>query len=37
MGGGWWNRNDVDPKSMGTPSRFALPPVQDIKLPRAGR
>jgi len=37
LGGGWWNRNDVDPKSMGTPSRFALPPVQDIKLPRAGR
>ncbi|KAF0099415.1 MAG: NodT family efflux transporter outer membrane factor lipoprotein [Rhodospirillaceae bacterium] len=36
LGGGWWNRNDVDPKSMGKPTRFALPPVQDIKLPRAG-
>ena len=36
LGGGWWNRSDVDPKSMGTPSRFTLPPVQDIKLPRAG-
>ncbi len=36
LGGGWWNRTDVDPKSMGKPSRFALPPVQDIKLPRAG-
>ena len=36
LGGGWWNRTDVDPKSMGTPTRFALPPVQDIKLPRAG-
>lgn len=36
LGGGWWNRTDVDPKSMGEPTRFALPPVQDIKLPRAG-
>jgi outer membrane protein TolC len=36
LGGGWWNRNDVDPKSMGKPGYFALPPVQDIKLPRAG-
>lgn len=36
LGGGWWNRSDVDPKSMGKPTRFALPPVQDIKLPRAG-
>ena len=36
LGGGWWNRTDVDPKSLGKPTRFALPPVQDIKLPRAG-
>ena len=36
LGGGWWNRTDVDPKSMGKPDRFPLPPVQDIKLPRAG-
>ncbi len=36
LGGGWWNRTDVDPKSMGKPSTFNLPPVQDIKLPRAG-
>jgi len=36
LGGGWWNRGDVDPKSMGKPGYFALPPVQDIKLPRAG-
>lgn len=36
LGGGWWNRSDVDPKSMGQPGVFALPPVQDIKLPRAG-
>jgi len=36
LGGGWWNRSDVDPKSMGKPGYFALPPVQDIKvLPRA--
>jgi len=38
LGGGWWNRSDVDPKSMGKPGYFALPPVQDIKvLPRAVR
>lgn len=38
LGGGWWNRTDVDPKSMGKPGYFALPPVQDIKvLPRAVR
>ena len=36
LGGGWWNRTDVDPKSMGKPGVFALPPVQDIKPPRAG-
>ena len=36
LGGGWWNRTDVDPKSMGKPDRFPLPPVQDIRLPRAG-
>ncbi|WP_421994197.1 efflux transporter outer membrane subunit [Reyranella sp.] len=36
LGGGWWNRSDVDPKSMGKPGYFALPPVQEIKLPRAG-
>jgi NodT family efflux transporter outer membrane factor (OMF) lipoprotein len=37
LGGGWWNRSDVDPRSMGRPSTFSLPPVQDIRLPRAGR
>lgn len=38
LGGGWWNRTDVDPKSMGKPGYFALPPVQDINvLPRAAR
>jgi NodT family efflux transporter outer membrane factor (OMF) lipoprotein len=36
LGGGWWNRADVDPRSMGEPGVFALPPVQDIHLPRAG-
>jgi NodT family efflux transporter outer membrane factor (OMF) lipoprotein len=36
LGGGWWNRADVDPKSMGKPERFSLPPVQEIRLPRAG-
>jgi hypothetical protein len=36
LGGGWWNRADVDPNSRGKPGVFTLPPVQDIKLPRAG-
>lgn len=37
LGGGWWNRADVDPKSAGKPGAFWLPPVQEIKLPAAGR
>jgi NodT family efflux transporter outer membrane factor (OMF) lipoprotein len=37
LGGGWWNRTDVDPKSNGSPGVFSLPPVQEIKLPRAAR
>jgi NodT family efflux transporter outer membrane factor (OMF) lipoprotein len=37
LGGGWWNRTDVDPKSKGEPGVLWLPPVQDVKLPRAGR
>lgn len=37
LGGGWWHRADVDPKSMGKPGVFSLPPVQDIHLPRPGR
>jgi NodT family efflux transporter outer membrane factor (OMF) lipoprotein len=37
LGGGWWNRSDVDPKSKGEPGVLWLPPVQDVKLPRAGR
>lgn len=36
LGGGWWNRNDVDPKSIGKPDVFWLPPFQDVKLPRGG-
>src|SRR5262249_9630425 len=32
LGGGWWNRTDVDPKSKGSPDRLSLPPVQDITL-----
>jgi outer membrane protein TolC len=37
LGGGWWNRNDVDPKSLGQPNRrFWAPPVDEIHLPRAG-
>jgi NodT family efflux transporter outer membrane factor (OMF) lipoprotein len=36
LGGGWWNRADVDPGSVGKPSVFWLPPVQDVHLPRAG-
>src|SRR5260221_631742 len=37
VGGGWWNRTDVDPASKGAPGVFNLPPVQDIKLPRGGQ
>ena len=37
LGGGWWNRTDIDPKSEGKPAVFWLPPVQDIRLPAAGR
>jgi NodT family efflux transporter outer membrane factor (OMF) lipoprotein len=37
LGGGWWNRADVDPASLGRPSVFWLPPVADVKPPRAGR
>ena len=37
LGGGWWNRTDVDPKSNGNPGVFSLPPVQEIRLPRAAR
>ncbi|SJZ68611.1 efflux transporter, outer membrane factor (OMF) lipoprotein, NodT family [Enhydrobacter aerosaccus] len=37
LGGGWWNRQDVDPKSKGQPGGILnIPPVQEIKLPRAG-
>jgi NodT family efflux transporter outer membrane factor (OMF) lipoprotein len=37
LGGGWWNRTDVDPKSLGNPERrFSLPPVGEIHLPQAG-
>jgi len=34
LGGGWWNRADVDPRSLGKPDVFWLPPLQDIKAPR---
>jgi outer membrane protein TolC len=37
LGGGWWNRADVDPKSEGKPGYFWLPPVDEIRLPAAGR
>jgi NodT family efflux transporter outer membrane factor (OMF) lipoprotein len=36
LGGGWWNRADVDPKSLGKPDVFWLPPFQDVHLPRSG-
>jgi NodT family efflux transporter outer membrane factor (OMF) lipoprotein len=34
LGGGWWNRSDVAPESEGTPDRFALPPIEEIRFPR---
>jgi NodT family efflux transporter outer membrane factor (OMF) lipoprotein len=36
LGGGWWNRVDPRPDSKGKPGAFNLPPVDQIKLPRAG-
>jgi NodT family efflux transporter outer membrane factor (OMF) lipoprotein len=30
LGGGWWNRTDVDPASKGRPDRFGLPSWQEI-------
>lgn len=37
LGGGWWNRKDVDPKSEGKPGYFWLPPFGDVRLPAPGR
>ena len=33
LGGGWWNRADVDPATAGTPDRFGLPSWQEIMPP----
>ena len=30
LGGGWWNRTDVDPATAGKPDRFGLPSLQEI-------
>lgn len=30
LGGGWWNRTDVDPATAGKPDRFGLPSWQEI-------
>ncbi|WP_286835525.1 efflux transporter outer membrane subunit [Pseudomonas sp. PGPPP1] len=30
LGGGWWNRTDVDPATKGKPDRFGLPTWQEI-------
>jgi len=30
LGGGWWNRTDVDPATAGKPDRFGLPSLKDI-------
>ena len=36
LGGGWWNRTDVAPSPNTKPGVLYPPPIQDIKLPRAG-
>ena len=36
LGGGWWNRNDVMAEA-GSVQRFALPPVQEIRLRSQGQ
>lgn len=33
LGGGWWNRTDVDPATKGRPDRFGLPSWQEIMPP----
>ncbi|TFY87108.1 efflux transporter outer membrane subunit [Pseudomonas nabeulensis] len=33
LGGGWWNRTDVDPATQGKPDRFGLPTWQEIMPP----
>ena len=30
LGGGWWNRQDVDPATTGKPDRFGLPSWQEV-------
>jgi hypothetical protein len=30
LGGGWWNRTDVDPATKGRPDRFGLPSWNEI-------
>ena len=30
LGGGWWNRRDVDPGSKGHPDRFGLPTREEL-------
>ena len=30
LGGGWWNRKDVDPATTGKPDRFGLPSWQEV-------
>ncbi|MBT2372844.1 efflux transporter outer membrane subunit [Pseudomonas fluorescens] len=30
LGGGWWNRTDVDPATAGKPDRFGLPSWQEV-------
>lgn len=35
LGGGWWNRADAAPESEDAHDRFALPPLQEIKLTSA--
>jgi NodT family efflux transporter outer membrane factor (OMF) lipoprotein len=31
LGGGWWNRRDVDPATAGHPDRFGLPTWQELR------
>ena len=37
LGGGWWNCTDVAPDTQGSPDRFSLPPIEEIRLPGAIR
>nr|BFD42791.1 efflux transporter outer membrane subunit [Pseudomonas sp. FFPRI_1] len=37
LGGGWWQRQDVDPRSLGSPDRFGWPSLKELYPPAASQ